>query len=77
MRNAVATHEKFTEEEYLEALKKTDYGLCVFHANNNVPDHRVETADEPSAVFILVLCKMFKNNLVFLPSNKAFFCKKV
>ena len=40
-RNAVATHEKFTEEEYLEALKQTDYGLCVFHANNNVPDHPV------------------------------------
>jgi len=40
-RNAVATHEDFTEEEYLAALDRTDYGLCVFHANNNVPDHQV------------------------------------
>ena len=40
-RNAVATHENFSEEEYLEALKNSDYGLCVFHANNNMPDHQV------------------------------------
>jgi hypothetical protein len=40
-RNAVATHKGFSEEEYLEALKNSDYGLCVFHANNNMPDHQV------------------------------------
>ena len=40
-RSAVATHENFTEEEYMKALDFTDYGLCVFHANNNVPDHQV------------------------------------
>jgi len=30
-----------TDEEVLEALKSTDYGLCVFHANNDVVDHQV------------------------------------
>ncbi|MBE6712846.1 MAG: Gfo/Idh/MocA family oxidoreductase [Ruminococcaceae bacterium] len=30
-----------TNEEVLEALKNTDYGLCVFHANNDVVDHQV------------------------------------
>ena len=30
-----------TSEEVLEALKNTDYGLCVFHANNDVVDHQV------------------------------------
>ena len=40
-RNAVATHPNYTDAELLEALKRTDYGLCVFHANNNMPDHQV------------------------------------
>lgn len=30
-----------TNEEVLEALKNTDYGLCVFKANNDVVDHQV------------------------------------
>ena len=30
-----------TDEEVLTALRETDYGLCVFHANNNVVDHQV------------------------------------
>lgn len=30
-----------TDEEVMQALKTTDYGLCVFHANNNVVDHQV------------------------------------
>lgn len=30
-----------TDEEVLHALKTTDYGLCVFHANNDVVDHQV------------------------------------
>jgi predicted dehydrogenase len=36
-----AKGEKPTDEEVLEALKTTDYGLCVFHANNDVVDHQV------------------------------------
>ena len=40
-RNSVATHPGYTDEELLEDLKRTDYGLCVFHANNNMPDHQV------------------------------------
>lgn len=30
-----------TDEEVMQALKTTDYGLCVFHANNDVVDHQV------------------------------------
>ena len=29
-----------TDEEVMEALKTTDYGLCVFQANNDVVDHQ-------------------------------------
>ena len=37
----VATHPDFTDEELREALKRTDYGLCVFHANNDMVDNQV------------------------------------
>ena len=37
----IATHPDFTDEELREALKRTDYGLCVFHANNDVNDHQI------------------------------------
>lgn len=30
-----------TDDEVMEALKTRDYGLCVFHANNDVVDHQV------------------------------------
>lgn len=30
-----------TDEEVLQALRTKDYGLCVFHANNDVVDHQV------------------------------------
>ncbi|MBQ8497892.1 MAG: Gfo/Idh/MocA family oxidoreductase [Clostridia bacterium] len=40
-RSIVATHPDFTDDELMEALKRTDYGLCVFHANNDVNDHQV------------------------------------
>lgn len=30
-----------TDEEVLTALRTTDYGLCVYHANNDVVDHQV------------------------------------
>ena len=30
-----------TDEEVLTALKTTDFGLCVYHANNDVVDHQV------------------------------------
>lgn len=30
-----------TDEEVLQALNTTDYGLCVYHANNDVLDHQV------------------------------------
>ena len=40
-RQIVATHPDFTDDELIEALKKTDFGLCVYHANNDVCDHQV------------------------------------
>lgn len=30
-----------TDQEVMQALQNTDYGLCVFHANNDVVDHQV------------------------------------
>lgn len=36
----IAKAEEPTMEEAMEALKTTDYGLCVFHANNDVVDHQ-------------------------------------
>lgn len=30
-----------TDEEVMTALRTNDYGLCVFHANNDVVDHQV------------------------------------
>lgn len=30
-----------TDDEVMQALQTTDYGLCVFHANNDVVDHQV------------------------------------
>ena len=30
-----------TDEEVMEALQNTDYGLCVYHANNNVVDNQI------------------------------------
>ena len=37
----IAKHNPPTDEEVMEALKTTDYGLCVFRANNDVVDHQV------------------------------------
>ncbi len=37
----IAEHFPPTDEDVMKALKTTDYGLCVFHANNNVVDHQV------------------------------------
>ena len=37
----IAKGEIATDEEVLEALRTTDYGLCVYQANNDVVDHQV------------------------------------
>ena len=37
----VGTHPDFSDEELREALHRTDYGLCVYHANNDMADHQV------------------------------------
>ncbi len=36
----IAKDEIPTDDEVMTALKTTDYGLCVYHANNNVVDHQ-------------------------------------
>ena len=40
-RQIVATHPDFTDEDLKEALMRTDFGLCVFQANNDVCDRQV------------------------------------
>ena len=40
-RNIVSKDFGFSDEELEKALAVTDYGLCVFHANNDVNDHQV------------------------------------
>ncbi len=37
----IAKTDQPTDEEVMSALQTTDYGLCVFHANNDVVDHQV------------------------------------
>lgn len=37
----VATHPDFTDEERQDALMRTDFGLCVFQANNDVCDRQL------------------------------------
>ena len=36
----IAKEEVPTDDEVMTALKTTDFGLCVFHANNDVVDHQ-------------------------------------
>ncbi|MBQ8862379.1 MAG: gfo/Idh/MocA family oxidoreductase, partial [Clostridia bacterium] len=40
-RNMYATHENFTDEEIRALLKKNEFGLCVYHCDNDVNDHQV------------------------------------
>lgn len=50
----IASHNHPTDEEVMTALQTTDYGLCVFHANNDVVDHQVvnmEFADGTTVSF--------------------------
>ena len=37
----IAKQEILTDEEVMQSLKTTDYGLCVFKANNDVVDHQI------------------------------------
>ena len=37
----IAANYVATDAEVMTALKTTDYGLCVYHAHNNVADHQV------------------------------------
>ena len=37
----IAKTDNPTDDEVMTALQTTDYGLCVFHANNDVVDHQV------------------------------------
>lgn len=39
--NGISAGFQPTDEDVLRALQTTDYGLCVYHANNDVVDHQV------------------------------------
>ena len=41
---------KVTDEEIVEQLRKTQYGKCVFHCNNNVLDHQVVSMEFEGSV---------------------------
>ncbi len=52
--NGISTAPKPTDEDVMKALQTTDYGLCVFQANNDVVDHQVvnmEFADRVTVSF--------------------------
>ena len=52
--NGISTAPKPTDEDVMKALLTTDYGLCVFQANNDVVDHQVvnmEFADRVTVSF--------------------------
>ena len=40
-RNIHSTKADFTDEDVIDTLRKTEYGKCVFHCDNNVLDHQV------------------------------------
>ena len=40
-RNIHATKPNFTDADVIDTLRKTTYGKCVFHSDNNVLDHQV------------------------------------
>ena len=40
-RNIHSTKADFTDEDVIDTLRKTTYGKCVFHCDNNVLDHQV------------------------------------
>lgn len=53
---AFAKTGKPTDEEVMHALKTTDYGLCVYQANNDVVDHQVvnmEFEDDTTVQFTM------------------------
>ncbi len=52
-----------TDEEVLEALRTTDYGLCVFHANNDVVDHQVVNMEFEGGVTASLTMTAFVNGL--------------
>ena len=52
--NGISAAAKPTDAEVLQALQTTDYGLCVFRANNDVVDHQIvnmEFADQITVSF--------------------------
>ena len=40
-RNIHATKAEFTDADVIDTLRKTSYGKCVFHCDNNVLDHQI------------------------------------
>jgi len=50
-----------TDEEVMEALKTNDYGLCVFHANNNVVDHQVVNMEFEGSTTVTLTMNAFNH----------------
>ena len=56
---AFASTDKPTDEEVMKALKTTDYGLCVFHANNDVVDHQIVNMEFKDGVTVSLTMNAF------------------
>ena len=51
-----------TDEEVMEALKTTDYGLCVYQANNDVVDHQVVNMEFEGGQTVTLTMTAFTNH---------------
>ena len=52
-------HGEATDAEVMEALRTTDYGLCVYHAHNNMVDHQVVSMEFAGGITAVLTMNAF------------------